>query len=371
MGRRSVALVRQFGLWGAGAFLLLATACGLPAQYRLHLGRLVPPAATAKGATVGFNAGCTLGSAMGAKWGDSAEGMEWQVSGGRLEARLYPSVERLGETMPPPLDEGVRRLRRELSEAVAQGCIPAAKKREFLSQLAESLPLSSALAQEIVLGPYGSQDYIDIASPVDLYLSYPVATAPPGNYADGYLAQTFHLVATMPDGRGLLSSGKLQVVAKTPPDPLPARPLHLPLAGTPRLVRLFLLVRCGESNACGATDHNAELVTAESQSELEQATTLLRAQPGACSNLEIAGATCQTVPLYVQLEARVRAFVNGRAVAVPLPATVGMAIETTSPGSLRVYRDYRGKLIPVLPDGGTAALMNMMLIGGEHITTGK
>jgi hypothetical protein len=48
-----------------------------------------------------------------------------------------------------------------------------------------------------------------------------------------------------------------------------------------------------------------------------------------------------------------------------------MAVGNVSPGNLRVYRDYRGRLVPVSSDGGTGALMNMRLIGGEHIATQK
>lgn len=347
--------------WGAVFVLLLTTGCGSKlAEYHLHVESLVPPRATAARAAVKLTLRCPQQVAeRSVSWGDAKSELQWKVSHGKLEARLNPAVARLGD---------IERLREELDDEVAAGCLTADNKATFLRQLVEGQPLNSGLAQEIVLGPYGSEDYIDMGGPVALYLAYPLAPAHPGDYSHGLVEQTVNFVAAGADGKGRLQAESPHAVAAAMPDHLPAPPLEITEAGPPYLVRLFLIVRCGVPGQCGGPDHNAELLTAETHAELVQASARLAQDPAACTHLDIAGASCQPVPLYVQLEARVKVQVNGREVAVPLPATVAMAIETNSPGRLRVYRNYRGRLIEVAPEGGTAALMGLKLIGGEWIT---
>jgi hypothetical protein len=340
--------------------------------YHLRLESLIPPRVEAVPAPVRLRLHCPAEAEQrSTSWGEAESGLQWSVSRGRLEARLDPTVGRLSDMMPPALEQGVEQLRAELDDEVAAGCISADSKAAFLRQLVEGLTINSGLAQKIVLGPYFSDDYIDIGGPVELYFAYPLAPARPGDYSHGYVEQTVHLVATGTDGGGRLLAGMPHAVAAAVPNRLPAPPFKIPEAGPTRLVRLFFVVRYGVQKRSGGPDHNAELLTAETHAELVRASARLALDPAACTQLNIAGASCQPVPLSVQLEARVQVQVDGRDVAVPLPATVAMAVGNVSPGNLRVYRDYRGRLVPVASDGGTAALMNMRLIGGEQITTHK
>lgn len=358
--------------WGVVCVPLLAVGCGPGLAYHLHLDSLIPPRVAAVPAPVRLRLHCPGGAERRSlSWGGAGGGLQWSVSRGGLEAQLYPTIGRLNDMMPPALERGVEGLRAQLDQEVAAGCISADSRAAFLRQLVEGLTLNSGLAQKIVLGPYFSEDYIDIGGPVELYLAYPLAPAHPGDYSHGYVERTIHLVATGSGGRGRLVAGRPHAVGAAVPNELPTPPFKVHEADPSRLVRLFFVVRYEVQESGGGRDHNAALLTAETQVELARASARLARDPAACAQLDIAGATCQPVPLAVELEARVKVQVDGRDVAVPLPATVAMALGNDSPGDLRVYRDYKGRLVPVSADGGTAALMNLRLIGGEQIFTRK
>jgi len=298
------------------------------------------------------------------------EEFSWTLSHGHLSVQLQPALSRLGgASLPLPLLDGIRGLRQTLDRAASDGCLRPERVRAVVEKVAQSLPLSPAMAQMILLGPYGEQKYVDIGPPVELQLTYALRRDQPERYDLGYAAITYRLRPTRSDGAGDLQTAATQILDVPSDTRLPPAPVRLTAGIGPRLYRLFFLLRLSP------TEHDVALVSAPGRATLEQATNELLARPGACRALTISGAVCTLMPHAVGLEARLRVRVQGQWTSVSISDTVhnllteaGVRDIAAVLPTLRVLRPYRSGLAPVEVQGSKSALLNLLLAGGEQVS---
>lgn len=357
--------------------LLTAAAAGctaLPMQYTLRgsgaFTLLVPPSPPATGQPHTLNVslrGPQPCGTLSAWWSDPALGLSWSVGRRRLAVTLWPSITRIPPNgMPLALLDGIHKLRAALDDAVARGCLPQRAETKALRRIVESAPMSPAIAQQIVYGPYAAQQFIDIGPGTGLEFSYALDTAHPDRYDLGYVEQAFRFQAEASNGRGRLIPTPARVLAAPAHSrPTPSPPMAIPTAG-PAFFRLFFYLRDSHSN------HNVALLSAATRPDLKAATQFLLAAPGRCSRLAQPRTTCLLIPSDVGLEARILVRVGGREIGVPLPATVKQALQAAGfydlqrLQTLRVWRPYHGREIQVSATG-TPALLDFVLSGGERI----
>lgn len=343
----------RYSLRGTGAFTLL-----------------VPPSPPGNGRPRTLNVslrGAQPCGTLNASWSNPALGLSWSVARRRLEVTLWPSITRIPSSgMPLPLLDGIQQLRAALDDAVTRGCLPQLAEAKALRQIVESAPMSPAVAQQIVYGPYAAQQFIDIGRGTGLAFSYALDPAHPDRYDLGYVEQAFRFQAKASDGRGRLVPTPARVLAAPAHSrPAPSPPVAIPTAG-PAFFRLFFYLRDSHS------DHNVALLRATTRPDLDSATQFLLAAPGRCSRLPQASTTCLLIPSDVGLEARILVRVGGHEVGVPLPATVKQALQAAGfydlqrLDTLRVWRPYHGREIQVSATG-TPALLDFVLSGGERI----
>ncbi|MGH9417404.1 MAG: hypothetical protein ACRD01_12325 [Terriglobales bacterium] len=333
---------------------------------------LVPPRKSASGKPVRLGlklddvAGC---AALHGAFAAPELGLTWTLADRRLSATLAPAINQFGAREPVKLLQGIQELRDTLAGASARGCLTPARARRLLEQAVESLPLTPATAQVLLLGAYTTARYLDVTGPVELALSYADDPRQPARYDLGWVERVYRFEPRSADGRGQLA--EVSRAAHGPGRRKPAPPpVALDAMRQAAFYRLFFYLRRS------ASDHDVALVAAPSRSALDAATHTLLARPGGCQTELAGGALCLLVPPDVTLEARVRVTIQGRPVAVPLPATVRMALSAggvRSPSSvlatLRVWRPYRGGLAPVAaPAGDRQLLLGLVLVGGERIT---
>ncbi len=113
------------------------------------------------------------------------------------------------------------------------------------------------------------------------------------------------------------------------------------------------------------------LVTAPTRAGLDRATQAILSRPNECRFLTVGSTTCVLVSPPMNLEARLTVEVNGRTVAVPLPATVEQALAAAGANAhaaVSVWRPFHGRERRVLAIN-RADLLKMLLAGGEHIET--
>ncbi len=306
--------------------------------------------------------------ALSGSYRDRVVGLEWALARGKVNIEMDPVASRfVGNGMPVALLDGLKQLRAVLARAAARGCFGRERIRAAFAKLSESLPLSPALSQSLLLGPYVAQRFVGIAGPVELQLTYALDRGQPARYDLGYVVRIYRMVAVQPGGRGRL---RLEAVAvrDAPTGTLPpASPVRL-AGAAPGFYRLFFYLRRSPA------DHDVALLAAASGSALAAATRAMLSRPNECRVLAVAGARCAVMPPDVGLEARLRVRVEGRWTSVPITATVGQAIAAAGvrpPAqvvrTLRVLRPYRSGYAPVLPAGARGALLDLLLSGGEQI----
>lgn len=347
--------------------------CGPALQYHLQpLGTgatLVPPSRSdhPQQIQVGLvhDSAC---SRLSGGFADSRFGFLWRLDRSKLQLVLDPSLGRFTGNLPIPLLDGIQGLRDNLDRAVAAGCLPEEKRSQLLRRVTESIAIAPDLAQTVVLGPYATQRYVDLRGNMQLTLSYALQANQPGRYDLGYVSRQYRLADTTPDGRGVLRLTSVQIHhAAVVPAEAPPPPMTLPLAQPPQFFRLFFYLRRSDA------DHDVALLNAASLVALEAATHALLSRPGICAKLAVAGAACRLAPPDVGMDAEVTVEVQGRRVAVPLPATVDQAMLAAGGpraggvlATLTVWRPYHGRLIPVVPTDRWL-LPNFVLSGGERI----
>ena len=307
--------------------------------------------------------------ALTAAFRGPAVGLSWALEHGTVQVDVEPVVTRFVAGAPLELLDGLRGLRATLASAAARGCLTPAQVRATFARIAGSMPLSPALAQSVLLGPFVAQMFLDVGDPVELQLTYALHRRRPGRYDLGYVAQTYRLTDVRPDGRGRLRLAAT-AVRSAPPSarPIPP-PIELAGGATPAYFRLFFYLRRSPS------DHDVALIAGASHAALDAATHALLARPNQCGVLTVAGVRCIVMPPDVGLEARLRVRVKGRWTTVPITATVAQALRAAGvrpPArvlpTLRVLRPYGAGYAPVLPEGPPASLLQLLLSGGEQIT---
>ncbi|MGH9520560.1 MAG: hypothetical protein ACRD2D_12965, partial [Terriglobales bacterium] len=289
-------------------------------HYRLELSRsvvlLVPPSANRKPLRIHITLPHRPTCAQIA--GNSNDGrfsFRWQLADSDFQLDADPAVGHFRGNLPVPLLAGITGMRATLERAVAAGCLPEAARTRVLRRVIESMSMAPDLAQDIVLGPYGTQRYADLGDGMGLTLTYALDPSRPGRYDLGYVTRQYRFIRATPDGRGRLQH---------------------------------------EATAVRAAPAPAALLAASSRPALESATHALLTVLGICAKLRITGANCLLAPPDIGLDAEVRVTVQGRRVAVPLPATVEQALlaaaappADTILAQLRVARAFHGSLIPV------------------------
>lgn len=302
------------------------------------------------------------------KFADSRFGFRWRLAQSQLRLEVDPGVQRFSGNLPVPLLDGIAGLRNVLARAVAADCLPEVARARLLRRVVESMSIAPDLAQDIVLGPYATQRYADLGDGMGLTLSYALDPRQPGRYDLGYVSRRYLFIRTTPDGRGRLHLEAVAVRAAPASTTTAPSPLAIPGAEPPEFFRLLFYLRRSDA------DHDVALLAASSQAALELATHALLTVPGICAQLKIAGAECLLAPPDMGMDAEVTVEVQGRRVAVPLPATVEQALLAAGapPGdtilpALQVTRPYHGRLIPVQAPTNRRLLLNLVLSGGERI----
>ncbi len=123
-----------------------------------------------------------------------------------------------------------------------------------------------------------------------------------------------------------------------------------------------------------ASDRDLTLLGARSRAELDAAQQRIESATDSMAACRADRSVwCQPIPRLSAIESMLKATVNGKPVFVYAGGTVGQAIQaagfTPQPGKWTVERPWQGQLIPILVDTKPEALLRVVLIGGERITS--
>ncbi len=140
---------------------------------------------------------------------------------------------------------------------------------------------------------------------------------------------------------------------------------HLEFGGDARYFRILVLTRISDS------DHDTALLAGSTLAELEERTKAVEGDPARCERM----AGCVSIDTRVALLPFVSVQANGKEVLAQPGATVGDALREAGEtdldaitASLRVSRDYAGRLTPIEAEVGRSELLELTLLGGESIS---
>ena len=132
-----------------------------------------------------------------------------------------------------------------------------------------------------------------------------------------------------------------------------------------RYFRILVLTRVSDS------DHNAALVFGSTLGELAARTRAVEADPSSCERM----AGCVAIDTQVALLPFVSVQANGKEILVPPGSNVRQALREAGETdleavaeTLRIERDYAGRLTPVEADQDGRVLLELGLLGGEAIS---
>lgn len=140
---------------------------------------------------------------------------------------------------------------------------------------------------------------------------------------------------------------------------------QLELSADARYFRILVLTRISDS------DHDTAFLAGATLAELEERTEAVEFDPSRCERM----AGCVEMDTRVALLPFVVVQVNGKEVLAQPGSTVGQALREAGESdlegitaSLRVSRDYAGRLTPVEAAAGRSELLGLSLLGGEAIS---
>lgn len=300
--------------------------------------------------------------------GNALFGFAWTLEHRRLDVALAPKLRRFRVNLPVPLLRGIQRLQTTLATAAGAGCLTPAAAHSLLRRITTNATLDPGLAQQIILGAYDTQGYIDIGGPVELDLTYALNQHQPKRYDLGFVARRYRFRTHDRQGRGWLQLRATQVHDAPKPRHVPPAPIALPVAGPPVYLRLFFYLRIAPNQ------HDVALVAARTHTALARATAILHHHPRSCAAMHVAGVRCTVSPENDTLQAGIAVTVQGTPAAAPLPGSVRQALNAAGffdtdkiALTLRVLRPFHGRLVPVRA-ASPGGLLHLILSGGERIS---
>ncbi len=267
--------------------------------------------------------------------------------------------------IPVALASDLEAFRARLGGLEASGCLAPGGGPGLVQQIIERLPLPSTLAYYLRYGAYMSTGYIDADPRFALKVVRPARND--GGEVDGFRTAYFRLEpvrgALRPVPSSLEEARRDGTRRQLPPVP---EPLLKPLEAAGHL-RLFFLTRASSA------DHDIALVGAPDAASMERITPGFLARPGPFCHAPPAGLACVLAPRGVAVSLELSAQANGKLVRVPLGGTVREILRAAGAqpekalSSLRVWRPFGGRLVPITWQPGGRDVLSLVLIGGEDI----
>jgi hypothetical protein len=231
---------------------------------------------------------------------------------------------------------------------------------KVIVQMLSSVELPSGLAYRLQYGDYARTGWIDLDS------QFRPRTLTPVN--GGYETAWYNLSARKGGGVGLsLASVEERTREGRALKERPSADL-LSLPESARYLRMYF------RSWTVAGDRKIALLGAGTTAELGASSGPFERDPAGFCAVEKA-VVCVSVPREVALSAEMRVVANGKAVMVPVGATVRDALKESGVkdagavlGTLRVLRPYRGDMVTVEFDRTKNTILGLVFLGGESLS---
>jgi hypothetical protein len=246
------------------------------------------------------------------------------------------------------------------AELESQGCLAPGGGLKLADRIVEALPLDPKAAFRLL---YAST--ADIGPRIRLQVVSPIAVKSTANLI-GYETAWY---AVQPKAKGIGFTiaplyAERHISGEPERRPQPATN-YFQFPADAAFYRLFFKAEQSEFTALA--------IAAHTPAELEQRFKILEAGPASCARLN--GELCATIPKLVAVNPFLPVTVNGTEIPVRLGATVDEAIRTAGerrPNAvlprLAVLKPYNGRPTAVEFDRASAAILSMILIGGEVLS---
>jgi hypothetical protein len=277
------------------------------------------------------------------------------------------------------------RLRNVFLALEDDGCLRRGGALRLADAMVERLALPTKAAQELRYGVFRDTGFVHLEPGFRIRIIAPllknggyrlksVDAAQSGNTIDIRtgedligIERAYWTVAARNEAAGVrikLESVERTIEGKTAPVSGPVE-RFLDLPDWAAHVRLFFLTRAARA------DNDVTVIAARSASLLQSATARFQADPDNYCKHADEGVTCRSVPAGVAVAPMLPVEVNARMWFVAPGSTVREALTvagmSTAPETLRVWRRFDTRLVPVEPKQ-TSNLSRMVLVGGERIS---
>ncbi|MBI5085311.1 MAG: hypothetical protein HZB13_12020 [Acidobacteria bacterium] len=257
-------------------------------------------------------------------------------------------------------------LRPGLKSQAKAGCLAESEVLPLEQRLIDRFSLPSGALYRLRYGEYALRGYVDLEPQFHLRAVEPVREQ---GKVTGYLTSFYELRAAPKGGVVVSAAGSEANIAGMiqKGQAADSEVLHLPAGMT--YLRLFF-------RSWSISGHRRiALIAAGSAEAREKASAEFETDPeGFCSSAAARGAACVAVPKEMVIGAELRVRANGTDQYVPVGGSVNdllrsMGVRETNAvlATLAISRWYEGKLVPVEFDRRDAAVLGLVLMGGEEI----
>ena len=268
----------------------------------------------------------------------------------------------------------IDKFRLALSESQVRGCLRETENERLRRTIVEYFPLPPAIAYFLQMVSYDITGYFDLTPDFRMQITspiYPPGTEPSTKTLLGYETANYTFVREGSDNRTrlrLASATEVLIGAA----PIEKRTLRneLPFSDSPAHFRLLFMA---DETASGRITR-AVLLSAPDEIKLMQAVASRRDRPDDfCNTLPITDVKCTILPKNFGVSPELRVRVNQKDAFVRVGGMVQEILdledqESGPPPSLKVFRPFHGRLVPINFDRSSRDILGLVLLPGDQIT---
>jgi hypothetical protein len=267
----------------------------------------------------------------------------------------------------------IEKFHTDLIDSQSRGCLREKEGERLRRAIVENFPLPPPIAYYLQLGSYDTAGYFDLTPDFRMQITSPIYSDNTSQTPDnllGYETADYSFVAGEAEGRMRLTlNSAVEVLGGTPVAKQSLRN-QLPFSKSESYFRLVFMT---DETASGRITR-AILLSAVSKNEPARSSARPPVSPDKfCASLSTADVTCTVFPRNFGVSPELRVRVNHKDRFVRIGAMVEEVLtfektEKRAPRSLKVFRPFQGRLIPIKFDHSNEDIFRLVLLPGDEVT---
>jgi hypothetical protein len=307
--------------------------------------------------------------------------LRWQGTTANVSFRSQPFFTVSSDQSDTQIDHGmyidpiraIEKFHADLADRQSRGCLREHESELLRRAIVESLPLPPAIAYYVQLGSFDTTGYFDLTPDFRMQITspiYPVNTAQSPENLLGYETANYSFLADGPDDRICIRlTSAIEVLGDGVPVEKQTLRNELPFSKSAGYFRLLFMTY--ETSSKRIT--RAILLSAPSKDQLSPTVIHRQVSPdNFCASVSTADVSCTTFPENFGVSPELRVRINRKDSYVRIGAMVQEVLgrkgpKARAPRSLRIFRPFQGRLIPIKFDHSSGDILRLVLLPGDEV----